>query len=318
MKRNYLIPAIAAAVLVFSGCKKDIDERDNTFPANTASNGAILNLFAQHAPPVQQFTISAATGGTVYGASGGRVTFVPNAFRYANNQPVTGNVTIHLQEVYTKRDIIFSGGYTTAHGLPLVSGGEMNITAWQGSQELKLAGPGYATARIPAAANAAPMRKFWAANIGPDADFRMTDSTTIGPTPDSSASSYSYGFGLDSLDWTNCDQYYSFVYSHNATMAEFYVPVPSIFNGQNSFVLITSPYSMSASRVWRYNSSAQRFECDYYRLPVGFDFTFTIVSEINGTFYYDSRTVTIADNITIALNPKITSEAQIIQNVGNL
>ncbi len=320
MKLTYQLLIPAVATLLFFSCAKETPE--NTWPANTSSNGALNNLFAQNAPTMQQFSLNAASGGSISGVDGANIYFVPNAFVYQNNTPVTGSVTIYLQEVYTKSDIIYSGGFTTANGLPLVSGGEINVTAYQGTQELKLAGPGRAYATIPAIQNAPPMQKFRASSFGSDNDFVQADTSTINAVPDSAAINpfypYNYGFGLDSLNWTNCDQYFGLFYNTNATMTEFSLPVPQLFDAENSFVFVTSSYATFAARIWDFDTVSNAYLCNYYRLPVGYDFTFTIVSEINGTFYYDSRTVTIQENISIALNPQITTEAQVLQNIGNL
>src|ERR1043165_7579375 len=138
MNRNHLILAAGISIFVLS-CKKDITEMKNIYPASTTSNGSLANFIAQHAPAMQQFTINATSGGILNGTSGAIITIAPNAFLYPNNQPVTGSVTINLQEVYNKQDIIFSGANTTSNGLPLSSGGEVYVTATQGSQQLILA-----------------------------------------------------------------------------------------------------------------------------------------------------------------------------------
>lgn len=321
MKRNYFIIAAAGIALLATACKKDIPDMDNTYPGSTGSNGGLANLFAQNAPPMQQFTINASTGGFITGANGATLMISPNAFVYQNNQPVTGNVTVSLQEVYNKRDIIFSGGFTTAYGLPLVSGGEINVTAYQNSQELKLAYSGAIYATIPTTANDPAMNLFRGSNFGPDRDFVLANQNVINPQPDCTwapgPNNYHYGFGLDSLHWTNCDVYMGLFYGVN-DMTEFSVSVPSIFNDTNCYVIITSSHADFACRLYNYDYATSTFECGYYRLPVGLDFTFTIISEINGTYYYDSRTVTLAENTSVALTPAITTEAQIIQNVGNL
>lgn len=315
MKRNYFIIAAAGMALLATACKKDIPDMENTYPGVAASNGGLANLFLQNAPPVQQFTVNASTGAYITGMNGATLMISPNAFVFQNNQPVTGNVTVGLQEVYNKRDIIFSGGFTTAYGLPLVSGGEINVTAYQNSQELKLAYSGAIYATIPTTSTAPAMNLFRASSFGPDRDFvPMATQNAINPGWDSSG--YNYGFGLDSLDWSNCDVYMS--YANQYDMTEFTVPVPAIYNDSNCYVIITSTHSTFATRIWEYDAATHMFECGYYRLPVGLDFTFTIISEINGTYAYDSRTVTMEENMSITLNPSVTTEAQIIQNVGNL
>jgi hypothetical protein len=315
MKRIQIITAILGTAMLFTNaCKKDIEEM-NHHPLNTSSNGALANFIAQHAPPVQSFTFNASTGGMFYGTDGAVIYVSPNAFVHQNNIAVTGTVTLNIQEVYTKSDIIFSGAFTTANGLPLISGGEINVTAYQGTQELKLAYSESVYVTIPTIPGAPAMSEFGGSAFGADRDFIQVDSPAVVIVTDSSSTSY--GFGLDSLDWTNCDQYMSIFYN-TGPMTEFSISVPTLFDSENSFVLVTSSYANYASRIWDYDEATHTFLCNYYRLPVGMDFTFTIVSEINGTFYYASQTVTIEQNQAVSLVPQVMSEAQVEQNILGL
>ena len=307
--------AIAVSISMIS-CKKDMIEMENTWPHHIASNGALANLIAQHAPPIQQFVIDASVGATVTGVRGCKITFRPNAFVDQGNNLVNGSVTVYLQEVLNKTDIIYSGGYTTANGLPLVSGGEINIKATQGVNELRLAGPNAAIASIPVTGDPVPMKKFTAREISMGSDFSMADTFSLAMFLDTSSfvgTQLYYGLGLDSLDWTNCDQYMSMP---NPT--RFSVSVPVIFDNQNTMVFVTSDFSNYVSRIWDYDAVVHVYNCNYYRLPVGEQFTFTAISEINGQFYYASRTVTITEDIAVSLVPQVCTEAEVLQNISNL
>ncbi len=317
MKLNhYIFATLTVALTLTLACKKDIPDLDNTYPGNTSSNGALANFIAQHAPTVQSFTFTASSGGTFYGTDGAVIYVYPNAFVYQNNMPVIGSVTLSIQEVYTKSDIIYSGAFTTAYGLPLVSGGEVNVTAYQGTQELKLAYSESVYVTIPTPSGAPAMSEFRGSSFGPDRDFVVVDTPAIAVVVDSFGGT-NYGFGLDSLDWTNCDQYFSLFYN-TSTMTEFSISVPTLFDNLNSFVLVTSSYANFACRIWEYDSTSHTFTCSYYRLPVGKDFTFTVVSEIGGTFYYASQTVTLEENHAVSLVPQVTPEAQVEQNILGL
>jgi len=317
MNRNHFIFATIAGAMIFSvACKKDIADLDNTYPGNTSSNGALANFIAQNAPPVQQFTINAANGGMIYGANGAIITINPNSFVYQNNQPVTGNVTVSLMEVYSKRDIIFSGGFTTSSGLPLTSGGEINMTAYQGTQELRLANAYSVTVKIPAPTNAPPMQEWIASSLNAATDFQRVDtgSGNVTVVQDSSFAVNYYEFQLDSLDWTNCDQYLNY----NAVQTEFNIPLPALYDDENTMMIVTSQYSQYAAKIHFFDEATNAFDCGYYRLTVGDQYTFTSISEINGAFYYDSRTVTITEGISVTMNPQPMSEAQILQNINSL
>lgn len=314
MKRTSFIIAASAGILFAVSCKKDIPDTENTYPGLNVSNGALDNFFAQHAPTIQQFTMNAASGGYFTASGGATVYFPAGALAYQNGQPVTGNVTISIQEVYNRRDMILAGAYTTSNGLPLVSGGEINVTAYQGTLKLKLMTSNSVMVTMPAGTSTpATMYEFRAPMFNEDRDFIPVNPNQAMQTTLDSAGSWVYSFALDSLDWTNCDQYMSM-----AGPTEFNIPVPNIFNGENCMVFVTSGMSNYASRIWHWSEEEHRFECGYYRLPVGQTFTFTAIAEINGNFYYDSRTVEITENISVTLNPVLTSEAQVLQNIGNL
>lgn len=315
MKPTSIIIAASAALLFTVSCKKDIPDMDNTYPGSNTSNGALASLFAQNAPPVQQFTMNAAGGGFFVCTGGATVWFPPNSLAYQNGQPVTGSVTVKIQEVYNKRDIILSGAYTTSNGLPLISGGEINVTAYQGNAELRLLASNSVQVTLPAGNSSQPamMGEFWAPSFGPSRDFLAVNAAQPMQVATDSSGNWVYQFALDSLDWTNCDQYMSM-----ANPTEFNIPLPTLFNNDNCMVFVTSPLSNFASKIWDWNEADNRFDCNYYRLPVGEQFTFTAVGEINGTFYYDSRVVTITENISVTLNPVLTPQATVMQNIGNL
>ena len=311
MKSSQLILTAAVISVFVLSCKKDITEMENTYPGSNASNGALNNFFVQNAPAIQTFTFSASSGGYFTCSGGAVVSVMPGALLYQNNQPVTGNVTLNVQEVYNKKDIILSGAYTTCNGFPLISGGEINVTAYQGSQELKLANNSSVYVTMPAPGQST-MFEFRSSTFNGSTDFTQVGTQPIANTLDS-AGNWTYDFALDSLDWTNCDQYYGM-----ANPTQFSIPLPNIFDNHNCMVFVTSDFSNFASKIWDYDSVAHVFNCNYYRLPIGEEFTFTAIAEISGNFYYVSQSVTITENIAVALVPQPCSEAQIMQNLGNL
>lgn len=315
IKSSLVVAGIAAIALIYSCAKESLE---NTFPANNSSNGSLANFIAQNAPPMQQFTVDASTGGIINGISGAVVMISPNSFLFQNNQPVSGNVTISVQEVYSKQAVIFSGASTTANGLPLVSGGEIFISAFQASQELILANANSITVQIPAGNNPQPMQEFTAQDFNSGNDFALVSGPTgqVAVIMDSTAAfGYAnYQFQLNSLNWTNCDQYNN----PGAEQTQFMVPLSGIFDGHNSMLIVTSPTSMYASKVSFFDYPSNSFQAGYYALTIGDEFTFSIVSEINGQFYWDTRTVTITEHISVALNPQPTTEAQVLQNINSL
>jgi hypothetical protein len=313
MKKLIPFCVVAGTALLFMQCTK-YEDIENTYPQSTQSNGALTALLAQNAPQVQQFSFTAAAGGYFMCSGGAQLSISPNAFLYPNNTTVTGTVDLKVQEVYNKKDIICSGAFTTSAGRPLISGGEINVTAWQGNTKLKLANNNSVNVSLPAGSSQpAPMFEFRAPRFNGNTDFIPVNVTQPMATATDSAGNRVYQFALDSLDWTNCDQYMGI-----ANPTEFSVPLPSFFDNNNTMVFITSPTSQFASRIWHWEAQLHSYVCGYYRLPIGETFTFTAISEINGNFYYDSRDVEITEDIMVSMYPQPISQAQLMQNIGNL
>jgi hypothetical protein len=313
MKRLIPFSIVTVTAVMLSQCTK-YEDVENTYPQSTTSNGALTSLLAQNAPPIQQFTFNAASGGYFICTGGATISINPNSFLYPNNTAVTGSVDLKVQEVYNKKDMICSGAFTTSAGRPLISGGEINVTSWQGNTKLKLANNNSVSISLPAGSTQpAPMFEFRAPRFNANSDFIPVNVTQPMATSTDSTGAWVYQFALDSLDWTNCDQYMMMT-----NQTEFSVPLPSVFNNTNTMVFVTSPLSLFASRVWNWDAQLNTYVCGYYRLPIGETFTFTAVSEINGNFYYDSREVEITEDIMVSMYPQPISQAQLMQNIGNL
>jgi hypothetical protein len=313
--KSQILFAIGAGMLFIASCSKE-EGLENTYPTSTGSNGSLDAFFVQYGPAQQSFTFNVAMGSYFVGAQGTTVTVSPNAFLYQNNFPVTGSVTVYVQEVFNKKDMILSGGFTTSNGRPLVSGGEVNVTAFQGLQELKLASSNSVNITMPAGNTPPPtMYEFRASSFGITNDFIPVNmQTPISVTSDSSGG-YSYAFALDSLDWTNCDQFMSLP----GDLTSFSVTVPNIFNSENCMVFITVEGYQYASKIYRFDGPSNTFVSGpYYQLPEGLEVTFTAIAEINGQFYYASNQSTITEDHNTSLYPAVSSEWDIMQHLNAL
>lgn len=322
MKRNYLLTATFTGAILFTiACKKDIPDLENTYPGNTHSNGAMNAYFQQIAPSTQTFTVDASNGGYFTGTEGTMIAFGPGAFLYSNGQPVSGNVTVELIEVFSKKAIIATGGFTMADGVPINSDGEVNITAWQGSQELVLAGAGSMTVGIPAGTNPDfTMDLFVAPTIGAGRDF---DLDTVGLTvvqdsaPGPAGPTYYYYAYPSTLGWTNIDQYMSGA----SDLTPYSVSLPLIFNDTNTVVIFSLNDYNSVGSIYGYyfDEPTNTFTSGpYYQMPVGFDVTFIAISEINGQFYYAEQQLIVGQTCAISLIPQICTQAYIDQKLNSL
>ncbi len=316
MKTTKLILTAVLAAAFFAGCKKD--ETPDPAPNNPANpvTGTLANFFTNNQPGVQSFTVDATQWQTITATGGTSVMFGPNAFVTQNNQPVTGSVTVKLQEVYTKKGMILANASTTSGGRPLISGGEFKLTASQNNQELKLAPGAYVFAQMPTGSNPSfAMSEFYASELDANSDFTAIDTAqTIPVVQDSISGGTLYAFQVDSLGWINCDFFMS-----GSPLTPINITVPSNFNDTNCMVFVAFNSQNSAARAYYYLSSSSQFNFgSFYQLPLGMSVTFVAIGEINGQLYsaFSSTTIVNNHNETLTLAP--VSETQLQTQLNNL
>ena len=147
MKRT-ILAASAAALLFAISCGKTYNPSVTpTDPA--AGQYTLASAIATLAVVPKTVIIDAATGGTFNGNSGTRYVFPANSFKTAAGAVVTGNVTVEVSEFLKKSDMLFSGVLPISNGDPLLSGGEINVKATQGGQELQMASGAKFRANMP-------------------------------------------------------------------------------------------------------------------------------------------------------------------------
>src|SRR5262245_22466281 len=99
-----LLASFAAAMLV--SCDDNSTAPSPEVPGTSYTGPTAF--FTKHAPLVQVFDVDAVAGTSFTGSKGTQVSFPPNAFVDANNNPVTGNVTVKFRELYDKKDMLLS------------------------------------------------------------------------------------------------------------------------------------------------------------------------------------------------------------------
>lgn len=299
----------ASIVMAFFSCKK---ERLDPAPAS-AINTPISNFFVKNGVSAQTFTINSTAYQTITGSAGTFIYINPNSFVTQSNQPVSGNVTIKLKEVYTKKDMILTGMIPMAGSLPLVSGGEFFIQATQNGEILKLSGSGSVQVSVPTGVTPSNlMNEFYAD------DLTITDSTGWSTNNDSiiviqdstgNGTGNYYYFEIDSMDWINCDYFWN----DPAPKTNISVNAGSEYNGTNCVVFMSIDGQNTIGQLYYNNPS---YTANGW--PTGKAVTFIAISEINGQYYsaFKSALITVNHNETLNLSP--TTEAQIIQDLANL
>lgn len=326
MKRTSIYLSIFAAAVLAVACKKDIADFENTYPGSTGSTGGLSTALQQNGPQTLTVTFNASSGMSFMGYSGTKVFIPANAFVYPNQQPVTGNVTVTLLEAYNRKDMVCSGGFTTANGLPIVSGGEVFMRATQNNVELdynQSAQP--MRVLFPTNNPSTEMELFLADNIGSGDDFDRVDSSMwittdctfvqLPPGPPPPPPPYYYEVYTMQLGWTNCDYFMS----SSGDLSAFTISVPPMFDNLNSMVIITYDNYSSVTSVYNYDAGTHAFNSGtYYKLPVGMGVKFIIMSEINGQLYWGEQPATIVDQHVTSLIPQPVTRAEFDQKLQTL
>ncbi len=320
--KNLKLWSIAMIIAVgLTQCKKE--EETAPKPSGSGSTTSnINNFFVNNAVAKQIFTIDASQYQTVTGTKGTRVIFYPNSFKDALGNTVSGNVRIELREIYSKADMIKSKAPTISGGNLLISGGEIFMEAFQGTQKLSLTGPNTAFVFMPTDntnnGTSPYMLEFYS-----DQEFltdsldwdNSIDSSTVNVVVDSSGTfggSTYYYFPINSLNWINCDYFYS----SPGPFTTATVNLSGQFTSSNTTVFLSFNGMNSAASLYQ-GTSNQIFSA-WYSLPIGLNVTIVAISEIGGQYYssFTPATLTSGFNVNITLNA--TTLAQINTDLSNL
>lgn len=131
-KLIYILAQGALISLTLAACSKK--DNNTTPPANNTA----ATVFANQKLQPKTVTIDAGNDASFYGNSGTRYIFSANSLQTANGTGVTGNVQMQVTEYLQKGDMIFSKMLPISGSEPLLSAGELNITATQNGQTLYL------------------------------------------------------------------------------------------------------------------------------------------------------------------------------------
>lgn len=166
MKSRYSIIQMSMAVvtLFMFSCKNEKDNvvpQVNNNPKPQPTYSSVNDMFKQMEVKAKTVTIDASKAESFYGNSGTRYILPANSLEKMDGTAVTGNVDVTVREFLTKGDMIFSKMLPVSNGMPLISGGELDIKASQNGQPLRLKDNMVFTANIPQAHGADPAMQFF-------------------------------------------------------------------------------------------------------------------------------------------------------------
>lgn len=308
VKAVLLIAAIAN-VITFSACKKN-----NTVPENDTPLKA-SDFVANYTVPTQSFTGDAAAGFTITGAKGTKIKFKPGAFVDAGGNAVTGNVTITLKEILSKKDVLLSGVMTESNGQLLESGGEFLVEAKQGDKVLNLnrQQDSAAQVEVPKVMNNKDMGLFVQGkreNNGNGQQQQVNPLTWMAaPYYPFGNGPNSYSFSLPGFTWVNCDRFYS---DPNPKTTITAVPVFQDNNAVTDLQVMLVFKNIATVITLPYNYSLQKFESYANSLPVGLQADLVIMGkDSDGYIQFGTQLITITANMDIQAAVHKATQAEV-------
>jgi hypothetical protein len=312
MKKNVLFAGkMLVAVLMLSSCKKN-----NEAPAIPIT---ATDFAANYKVPVQSFTGNASTGFTITGAKGTKVKFKPSAFLDGSGNLVTGTVTVTMQEILSKRDVLLSGIMTESNGQLLESGGEFLIEAKQGDKALQVnrAQDSSALVEVPKVMNNKDLMLFVQEKRqnpnggGTSGGQQPQNPTTWVPAPyyPFGNGPNSYSFVLPGFTWVNCDGLYSNPNPKTTITAS---PVFQDNNQVTGLQVMLVFRDISTVITLPFNYTLQKFESYQNSLPIGLQADLVVMGkDSDGFIQFGTQLITITANMDIQANIHKATQSEV-------
>jgi hypothetical protein len=296
---------VAALAVFVASCTKTPDNVSEPTNVGLYDKTKLNSLFATFRYTPQQFTVSAGTLQVVRGQKGTKLTFYPNTFKDAAGNSITsGTIDVRLTEMYTPGDMIANRATTMGKNEPLVSGGQVLITATHNGQPVTVNKYGIAYAN---ASKNEVMNLFPGNTNNPDSVTTWGDPiVSVGTfcvtgTVDTSADTTLLAYKFDScttLNWVNCDRFMN----DSAPKTKVYAKVNNaLFNSSNTQTYLIFPTINSVTVMGDYEAVSKRFGLySFYALPVGLPVNVVVMSAKDNKFYYfEKKGLTVTANMEV-------------------
>lgn len=299
------------ACLGLISCEPDVVEDSGP----TTQYTHVYQLLESQAPKIETFTIDATQGAALTTDRGSKIIIDPSSLQYQNGMTVTGNVTVKMQEIFTRKDMFTTGVTTVSNDEVLVSGGAYNLSITQGGDRLQTNPNFPIRVQIPAQATDPNMQLFVGTDLGNGSSnsWQLPDSTSLakmfGPNDGI------YTIMQTELGWVNCDAFTNVGMVNNVSLHFIGNPV---FNYQNTVVVCYSNTVNSLYYPW--TSATTQFTNSVYsdiRLPNVQQYVVGL-SLINGKIYLGITRITPSPGVTYPIIMNEVTEADVIAFLNSL
>lgn len=318
MKPNTITGILMAAAMVSLSvaCKKDKQ------PVPVAPFAKAAEFWDANKAKAQEFKGDAAAGFTITGAKGVKIVFPPNAFRDQAGQIVTGNVTVKLTEILSKKDILLSGPMTESNGKLLVSGGEILVEADLNGKPLVAMEKGI-NVEVPQVMKAGEMQLFVQGrrepgpNGVPNTNLQQSPLTWIAaPYAPFGHGPNTYTFDLPAFTWVNCDRFY---FDPRPKTTITVLPDFKDGNQVSDLQVMLVFRDITTVVTLPYNTFLQKFESYASSLPVGIEADLVILGkDADGYIQFGTQHITVEANQHIDAAIRRTAQADIDAFLNNI
>ncbi|MBO9634178.1 MAG: hypothetical protein J7578_13765 [Chitinophagaceae bacterium] len=306
MKSTLKSAAVVAATLIsLAACKKNNDK-----PAFVRAE----DILAKNSIPAQTFTGDATTGFTIVGEKGIKIVFPPKALRGADGNPVSGNVTITLKEILSKKDVMFSGVMTESNGQILESGGELLVKAQKDGKELGIMPDSAIKVEVPKVMNDKDMGLFVLGerkrdNGGSQQPYQNPNTWLPAPYAPFGNGPNTYSFNLPGFTWVNCDRFYQ---DPNPKTTITVSPLFADNNQVNDLQVMLVFRNIQTVITLPFNTGINKFESYQQSLPIGLQADLVIIGkDSDGYLQFGTQLITISANQHIDASIHRATQAEV-------
>ena len=306
MKKTFtagLLAMICCATVLTTSCKDDKD--DLSFAPPSAAKFKELRQQALN-DITQTATFAAEDGINFTSEKGAKIRINGGCLQDEDFNVVTGDVQLSFIEIYDRGTMVATnkpvmGRDGSGNKLPLVTGGEYNLTIEQNGKQLR-SGCAF-NVSIPAANTGGIDGDMilWNGVIDENGnlEFEAVKETgqEAGLRVNQVAATYDIWSG--EFGWTNVDRFYS----DPRPKTQIKVHVPSAYNNENASVYLAYQGEPNVLAQLDTYDTVDRFFSEHYGfIPIGMTLHVIFVSESNDNFIYAIKRATIVENgaITIA------------------
>lgn len=310
------LQSILAALLlttVFFSCDTT-DDVDPIIIGEVLSYNDIQGFFEANGVQDQNFTVDAATGGSVTGEEGTIVTFPANAFVDESNNPVTGMVDIAIKEIFKPSQMILSNKPTNAINFSnentfLLSEGETEVEISQNGNPLVLASGVSYQISVPSAGGLDNDMLPFAGTTSDAEGIVWTPTADVGIQGGgmqyvTSPASYIY----DAFDtgWSNCDKFYGYPGAQTTN----YINLSNSPNATETVIFLVFEENNLPAVVKFTTPYANGIQSYVDMLPEGLAVTYIAITLENNQQYLavDNVTITDEEELTLSFEAKSTQE----------